>query len=115
MEIIKTFEAKEIPNPHSISVRALYASKQAQFEYLMLEAGQEQKKHVAYTSVYLYVMQGAGTLEAGDETVSLSVDMLVELPPETPHRLVNDSKGRLVILNIKAPQAMKSTHLCDKK
>jgi len=115
MKIVKTFEMKEIPNPHGISVRALYASKQAQFEYLILEAGQEQKKHVAYTNVYLYVIQGTGTLEAGDETIALSSDMLVELPSETPHRLVNDSDGRLVILNIKAPQATKSTHLCDGK
>ena len=115
MKTVKTFEMKEIPNPHFISVRALHVSEQAQFEHLMLEAGQEQKKHVAYTNVYLYVLEGEGILEAGEETISLSADMLVEMPPETPHRLVNNSEGRLRILNIKAPRPTKSTHIVAEK
>ena len=111
MKITKTFEVAEIPNPHFISVRALHVSDQAQFEHLILEAGQEQKKHVAYTNVYLFVLEGKGVLEAGDEIIQLSADMLVEMPPETPHRLANDSNGRLRVLNIKAPRATKSTHV----
>jgi mannose-6-phosphate isomerase-like protein (cupin superfamily) len=78
MKIIRTFETPEIPNPHFISARALHVGDSAQFENLSLEAGQEQKKHVAYTNVYLYVLEGSGILEAGDETISLSTDMLVE-------------------------------------
>ena len=111
MKIVKTFEIEEVPNPHFISVRPLHISEQAQFEHLVLESGQDQKKHVAYTTVYLYVLEGTGILEAGDEAIQLSPDMLVEMPPETPHRLVNDGQGRLRILNIKAPRPGKSTHL----
>lgn len=111
MNIVKTFETEEIPNPHFISVRALHVSDQAQFEHLILEAGQEQKKHVAYTNVYLYVLEGTGVLEAGEENIPLSADMLVEMPPETPHRVVNSGQGRLRILNVKAPQATKATHV----
>ena len=111
MKTIKTFETKEIPNPHFISVRALHVSEQAQFEHLILEPGQEQKRHVAYTNVYLYVLEGEGVLEAGDEIIPLTADMLVEMPPETPHRLVNQTAGRLRLLNIKAPRAVKATHV----
>ena len=111
MKVIKTFETEEIPNPHFISVRALHMSEAAQFEHLILEPGQQQKRHVAYTNVHLYVLEGAGILEAEGEAIPLSVDMLIEMPPETPHRLVNDGASRLRLLNIKAPRPIKSTHI----
>ena len=109
--MLRPLKLAEIPNPHFISVRALLVSDASQFEHLMLETGQEQKKHVAYTTVNLYVLEGTGLLEAGDETIPLSADMLVEMPPETPHRLINNGVSRLRILNIKAPRPGKSTHL----
>jgi len=111
MKITKVFDVEEIANPHFISVRPLHISEQAQFEHLILEAGQEQKKHVAYTNVYLFVLQGTGVLEAGSEIIALSVDMLVEMPPKTPHRLINNGDTRLRLLNIKAPRATTSTHV----
>ncbi len=111
MKTVKTYETAEIQNPHSISVRALLVSDSAQFEHLSLEAGQEQKKHVAHTNVYLYVLNGSGVLEAGQETIALSADMLVEMPPETPHRLINNSKSQLRLLNIKAPRASIPTQI----
>lgn len=111
MKIVKTFETAEIPNPHQISVRALHVSDQAQFEHLSLEPGQEQKKHVAHTNVYLYILIGTGVLEAGEEIIPLSADMLVEMPPETPHRLINNGDSQLRLLNIKAPRPTVSTHL----
>lgn len=115
MKIIKTFEIDEIPNPHFISVRALLASENAQFEHLILEPNQEQKRHVAFTSVFLYVLEGQGMLEASDMNIQITADMLVELPSETPHRLVNNSSGRLRILNVKAPRPKKATHLVADK
>lgn len=111
MKIVKTFEKEEIPNPHFISARLLHTSEAAQFEHLMLEPGQEQKKHVAYTTVHLYVLEGTGVLEACGESISLSVDMLVEMPSETPHRLVNNGDSRLRLLNVKVPRPTKPTHI----
>ena len=111
MKIVKTFDTAEIPNPHSISVRALLVSESAQFEHLSLEPGQVQKKPIAHTNVYLYILNGTGILEAGEETISLSADMLVEMPPETPHRLINDSDSQLRLLNIKAPRPTSPTNI----
>ncbi|MBN1668037.1 MAG: cupin domain-containing protein, partial [Anaerolineales bacterium] len=95
--------------------RALHVGEAVQFEHLMLEPGQEQKKHVAYTYVHLYVIEGTGVLEAGDETLALSPDMLVAMPPETPHRLTNNGAARLRLLNIKAPRPSKATHIVTDK
>lgn len=114
MKIVKTFETDEIPNPHFISVRAILVSDSAQFEHLSLKPGQVQKKHVAHTNVYLYILNGTGVLEAGEETISLSADMLVEMPPETPHRLINNSNFQLRLLNIKAPRPQKPTQVVEK-
>jgi len=111
MKIVKTFETTEIQNPHFISVRALLVSESAQFEHLLLESGQVQKKHVAHTNVYLYILTGTGILEASDETISLSSDLLVEIPPETPHRLINNSDSQLRLLNIKAPRPTSPTNI----
>ncbi len=114
MKTVKTFETAEIPNPHAISVRALHVSESAQFEHLLLEPGQVQKMHVAHTTVYLYILNGTGILEAGEETIPLSADMLVEMPPETTHRLINNSNSQLRLLNIKAPRPQKPTHVVEK-
>jgi len=111
MKIVKTFETAEILNPHFISVRSLLVSESAQFEYLSLEPEQVQKKHVAHTNVYLYILNGTGILEAGEETIPLSADMLVEMPPETPHRLLNNGDSQLRLLNIKAPRPTSSTQI----
>ena len=114
MKIVKTFETGEIPNPHFISVRALLVSESAQFEHLSLEPGQVQKMHVAHTNVFFYILNGTGILEAGKETITLSADMLVEMPPETPHRLINNSNFQLRLLNIKAPRPQKPTQVVEK-
>jgi mannose-6-phosphate isomerase-like protein (cupin superfamily) len=115
MKIVKTFEAEEIPNPHFISARILHVGEAAQFEHLILGPSQEQKKHVAYTTVHLYVLEGTGILEAGGETISLSADMLVEMPSETHHRLINNGEARLRVLNVKAQCPSKSTHIVPER
>jgi len=111
MKTVKTFEVAESPNPHFISARVLHVGEAAQFEHLILEPGQEQKKHVAYTTVHMYVLEGTGVLEAGGETIPLSADMLVKMPPETHHCLVNNGGSRLRVLNVKTPPPSKPTRI----
>ena len=103
MKVVRTFEVEEFPNPHDISARLLHVGEHEQFEHLMLAPGQVQKKHAAYTSVHLYVLEGEGTLDVGDEIVHISADMLIVMPPETLHRLSNTGSVRLRVLNIKVP------------
>lgn len=103
MKVINTFEQAEFANPHNISARLLASGAPAQFEHLMLEPGQVQKRHAAYTTVHLYILEGTGTLEAGDECIPIIADMLIIMPPETLHRLTNSGATRLRVLNIKVP------------
>ncbi len=107
MKVVRTFEIEEFPNPHNISARLLHVGEHEQFEHLMLEPGEVQKKHAAYSSVHLYVLEGEGTLDVGDEIVSISADMLIVMPPETLHRLSNTGSMRLRVLNIKVPPPKK--------
>ena len=111
MKITKTFDLEEIPNPHTVSVRALHISDQAQFEHLLLQPGEELKLHVTYSTVYLFVLEGKGMVEAGKERVGIEANTFVEIPPEVPHRLINDSENVFRVLNSKAPRPSKPTHL----
>lgn len=82
MKLVKTIEAEEIPNPHFNSARALQVVETAQFEPLILDPGQEQKKHIACTNAH--VLEGTGMLEEGGEADPLSADLLMELPSAYP-------------------------------
>lgn len=111
MKITKTFDLEEIPNPHSVSVRALHISDQAQFEYIRLQPGEALKLHITYSTVYLFVIEGKGIIEAGEERVDIETNTFVEIPPEVPHRLINKSSAVFCVLNTKAPRPSKPTQL----
>ena len=104
MKIIEALEAPEAPNPHGVSVRALHASEHIQVEHLLLQPGEALKKHVASVDVYLYVLEGHGIVEVGDERQEIDVDTLVEIPAQAPHRLLNQGSVPFRVLNVKAPR-----------
>ncbi len=113
MQIKNVFELDEIPNPHKVSVRALHISDQAQFEHLLLQPGESLKPHVTYSTVYLYVLEGKGIVEAGDKQAEIEINSFVVIPPGIPHRLINHSEAVFRILNVKAPRPQKPTHLAE--
>ena len=104
MKVVETMDVPEIPNPHKVSVRALHASEHIQMEHLLLQPGEVLKKHVASVDVYLYVLEGRGIVEVGDERQEVTVDTLVEIPAQAPHRLLNEGNVPFRVLNIKAPR-----------
>jgi mannose-6-phosphate isomerase-like protein (cupin superfamily) len=104
MKAVKTMDVSEIPNPHGVSVRALHASEHIQAEHLLLQPGEALKKHVASVDVYLYVLEGHGIVEIGDERQEVDVDTLVEIPAQAPHLLLNVGSVPFRVLNIKAPR-----------
>jgi mannose-6-phosphate isomerase-like protein (cupin superfamily) len=111
MKITKTYDCEEIPNPHEVSVRAIHVSDPVQFEHLLLQPGEELKLHVTYSTVYLFVLEGKGIVEAGGERVNIEENTFVEIPLQVPHRLINNSDAIFRILNSKAPRPKKPTHL----
>jgi len=104
MKTVKVMEVTKIPNPHKISVRSLHASEHIQIEHLLLRPGETLKKHVASVEVYLYVLEGEGVVEVGDERQQVAVDTLVEIPAQAPHRLFNEGDAPFRVLNVKAPR-----------
>ena len=80
----------------------------------LLQPGEELKLHVTYSTVYLFVLEGKGIVVAGDEQQTADINTFVEIPPEVPHRLVNDSHQVFRVLNVKAPRPSKPTHLVAK-
>jgi len=104
MKIVRVEEAPEIANPHKVSVRALHATEHIQVEHLLLQPGEVLKKHVASVDVCLYVLEGQGIVEVGDERREVTPDTLVEIPARSPHRLLNEGSVPFRVLNIKAPR-----------
>jgi len=113
MKTVQMMDVPEIPNPHGVSVRALHASEHIQVEHLLLQPGEALKKHVASVDVYLYVLEGRGIVEIGDERQEVAVDSLVEIPAQAPHRLLNQGNAPLRVLNVKAPRPTKPTKVVE--
>ena len=111
MKITEVKTAAESPNPHNVSVRALYNKEHAQAIHIQLEPGQSLRKHITPVDVFFYVLEGKGVVEIGDERESVSKDMLIESPAKIPHRLLNDSDEVFRFLVIKTPRPIESTQL----
>ena len=111
MKVTKNIDVPEIPNPHSVSVRALHVSEHIQVEYLLLQPGEELKKHKTFAVVYLYILEGQGIVEVDDERQEVGVDTFVEIPAQAPHRLINEGSVPFRVLNIKAPRPTKPTQV----
>ena len=111
MKITKLIELEEIPNPHLVSVKKLHSSEEVQFEHLLLLPGEELYLHVTYSTVCLYVLEGNGIVDAGGEQTTIETNAFVEIPPQIPHRLINNSDAIFRVLNTKAPRPLKPTHL----
>jgi quercetin dioxygenase-like cupin family protein len=74
-----------------------------------LKPGQALKKHITPVDVVVYVLEGKGTAEIGDERREVRADTLIESPARIPHRRINESKGLLRILVVATPRQTEST------
>jgi len=111
MNITEVKTAAENPNPHNVSVRALYNKEHAQAIHIQLEPGQSLRKHITPVDVFFYVLEGEGIVEIGNEQKSVSKDMLIESPAKIPHRLLNNSDVVFRFLVVKTPRPVESKQL----
>ncbi len=72
-----------------------------------MKPGESVRLHVTPVDVYLYILDGEGKMEIGDEVLTLSKDMIVYSPREIPHRVMNPGKEDLRFLAIKLPNPKK--------
>jgi mannose-6-phosphate isomerase-like protein (cupin superfamily) len=54
---------------------------------------------------FFFVLAGEGVMELGDQEVALGPRQGLEVPPRTPHRLLNRGRKDLTFLVISAPMS----------
>lgn len=101
MTIVKAHEAREVPNPHGVSARALHTADGAQVIMVTLRPGESLKTHAIPVAAIFYVLEGEGIVEIGDEEAEVSADHLIACPAHTPHRFRNHGHADLRFLVIK--------------
>jgi len=113
IKVINVEETEVAPNPHGVDARKIYDAESAQVVHITLKPGERLKKHVTPVNVafYVYVLEGKGIIEIGDERKEVGRDTLIESPAGIPHCWYNESDDVLRVLVIKAPRPSKPTRI----
>ena len=103
---------KDVPvmeSAHNVDARNLYTGEHAVVTVITLKPGQELKKHITPVDVVFYVLAGTGTVQIGEERLTVGADTLVESPKDILHCWYNKGDEDLAFLVIKAPKPEKKT------
>ena len=111
MDIRRIEEQPAADNAHGVDVRRAYESEHALASVITLEPGQALKRHITPVDVFFYVLEGSGTVEVGEESMTVSRDTVIDSPKDVPHCWRNDSGDRLRVLVVKVPKPTKGTKL----
>ncbi len=101
---IEVRKLPEVPNICRQILREVWKSNKASIAHVIMEPNNVSllHKHRTFTELY-YILVGRGILFLGDRKVSVGKDEMVEIPPNTPHKLKNTGKGPLEHLVICIP------------
>ncbi|OQA87219.1 MAG: L-ectoine synthase [Lentisphaerae bacterium ADurb.Bin242] len=93
-------EIVPVPCPCGMSRRAFLAESEGRASFHVVEIRKDARKHYhrSHMEIY-YVLEGAGTLEADNETIPLSPGKSVLIKEFCRHRAV----GNLKIVNVSIP------------
>jgi len=94
---------KEVFKKEDRGFANLIDEKYLQMNQVCLEPGQEVPHHNANANVTPTVVYGEGTFQVGDQMAKMGPGKLLRVPFQSPMSIMNESKGRLVFLVIKAP------------
>jgi mannose-6-phosphate isomerase-like protein (cupin superfamily) len=71
-----------------------------------MPAGSHEVKHYHHQArQFFYILDGEATLSMGDETASLGAGQGLEVPPQVPHQIRNDSRSDVIFLVISVPKS----------
>ena len=107
MNTVKVKDVEVSPSPHGVDARMLYDIEKVQIVHVTLKPGEKLERHVTYTDVLFYVLEGCGVVEIGNERKEVYEDMLIESPAEVPHCWYNEGNSELKFLVIKIPRPKK--------
>lgn len=109
MKTVTLERTADMRNPHGVSARRLHQSDNADIVHIRLAPGEGLKSHATPVDVCFYVLEGAPTIEIGDEQQRVEADVLIESPADVPHRVFNDADAPARFLVIKTPGVTKSS------
>jgi len=109
MKIIRAFEAAEVDTPHKVSVRPLHSTEHVQISLITLEPGEALRPHITPVDAAFYVLEGAATIQIGDERAVAEAHSLIPSPAKIVHRVLNEGQERVRFLVIKTPRQTDSS------
>ena len=101
MKIIKVDSVSVFQNPHEVEAKKIYEKEKNAIIHMALKPGQSLKKHTAPVNVFVYVLQGKGIVEIGDEKREVEKDTFIEIPKGNLHLLKNTSDQVFKFLALK--------------
>lgn len=111
MKSVSVAAAATKPNPHGVEAKTLYDHDHGVISHLMLQPGQELKRHITPVDVAFFVLEGQGEVEIGEEKEIFGMDTMIESPKGIPHLWRNVGSGPLRILVMKLPKPIESSKL----
>lgn len=111
MKTINYIDAEARQNPHGVDARNLYDGEHAIVTHILLNPGEQLKKHITTVDAIFYVLEGTGVVEIGDEQMEVKKDTLIDSPAKIPHCWYNKSNSILRILVTKVPKPSGPTKL----
>ncbi len=72
MKTKKYTEAEARPNPHGVDARNIYDGEHAIVTHILLQPGEQLKKHITPVDAIFYVLEGTGIVEVGDEQLEVT-------------------------------------------
>ncbi len=62
MNTVRVRDLATSPNPHGVDARMLYDIEKIQIVHVTLKPGERLKRHVTFTDVLFYVLEGCGVV-----------------------------------------------------
>ena len=103
MEIIKMEEMEGNKNKRGVIAKKLIDHENTKVMNLVLSSGDSIPEHSVPVDVFFYVVEGKGTLQIGDESVVVTSNDIVTVPPETKMSVKADQGEKFSVLNVKTP------------
>ena len=101
MKITKVNSVSVFQNPHEVAAKKIYEKEKDTVIYMALKPGQSLKKHIAPVDVFVYILEGKGIVEIGDEKQEVKKDMFIEIPKGSHHLLKNIGEHLFNFLAVK--------------
>ena len=89
MKVTKVDSVSVFQNPHEVAAKKIYEKEKVAVIYIALKPGQSLKKHIAPVDVFVYILEGKGIVEIGNEKQEVEKDMFIEIPTGSHHLLKN--------------------------